>query len=583
MTWNPLLLLRNLFNRRYKPYFRHAKKLFVFDMFLILVIAFFAITSLLWFFYVPQPIQDVEIHITAEQKDTTTPLKSGEELTFYIYIKNKATKNIIASPLLQFIPPKGFRTTKLETPTFISEDTKKIQLQDIPPKQEQLIVVKGFFVGSVHKEQIAHATLQFKMEKSIFPIYKADSIRITPESSALETQVNLEKNLIRGTHSPLSVTLRNTSESDMENISLDLSAYKNILKNIQTNVGSIGKEFIWDIDTLAAGQNIQLTAELDNSNISEDTLSFSITPVIHFQNENFLQDTEEQERAIITPNIFGFSTWSNLFGSPGKEISLSIKLENQGNVSISDMDIELLLPENIVNTQKFRTRYNTSQEDGLQVIHLNKDLAPGEILTLDPLDIPIVSKPSGGTQLNIKPVLRLRAKIEGVSQAYTKNISIQPLPISSALTLEPSIQYYTEGLDQIGRGPLPLKKGMPTKFWVLLNIGNTANELSNLKLQGSLGSSVEFTKNTSVSNGPNLSLSNKDFSWIFSQLPPYDYTRIGFEVEVVPQKDNQLPEILKNMNITAEDTYTHEMLNVSFEKFGTKIFDYNKNTQQYLQ
>lgn len=132
---------------------------------------------------------------------------------------------------------------------------------------------------------------------------------------------------------------------------------------------------------------------------------------------------------------------------------------------------------------------------------------------------------------------------------------------NSRVQLSSESLYYGPSSEQIGYGPYPPTAGEVTALRVILKVQNANNSLSNVRVQATLPSQVDWTNAYSVSTGTQMTWDEaaRTITWTIANLSPATSTYgAQFEVRFHPNslQVGLMPYLVSSQQINAYDTYT---------------------------
>jgi hypothetical protein len=148
------------------------------------------------------------------------------------------------------------------------------------------------------------------------------------------------------------------------------------------------------------------------------------------------------------------------------------------------------------------------------------------------------------------------------------------------LVLDSFGRYAAPTGDQLGRGPLPPLVGEETKYWVFWNVRGTTNPITNVHIEGTLGSGVHFTGKQTVSQngGVSFDAATNTISWFAARIDPTlspsaQIIGVAFELGITPSASQvgTTPPLLNNVRITGTDATTGAFVSASGSAVSTNL------------
>ncbi|MBT3817665.1 MAG: hypothetical protein HOE80_01045 [Candidatus Magasanikbacteria bacterium] len=548
------------YKKRYHLSFRHAKKLFLFDMLLVLSTLFLALASILWYTYDPTVTDLVSLSLTPSQER----VRSGDHVTYTIFYKNHS--DVLLKDSILFLDlPEGFILDTPVADNFLSNQTA-FNLGNIKTQQEGTLTFTGYFFDIPDTNIDMFLRLKYTQEgRKKHEIKTHKSIHVLRDS-ILVTQLNIHKTTILGTGQiPIKITLKNDGDIDLKDITIPLSSLDNPYYNI--TIPKTTDTLV--IPNLPPTETKTIDATL-HTYIPKSTKEFTVSliPLISVSGKHIPQEPATETLNVKHPEVQFSTTWENEQLSPGEKTSLILTLHNTGNTTLHNASIDIPLPETLVSLSQFRAN-NTAILSG-NTARFTADTTPalssieaGQTIEIK-TSIPIIYVPKGiNPTLTLSPTLH--GSIAGISYArYTTKTQTTPLTIGTQLLPKGRLIYYTNEGDQLGRGSLPPIVGKETKYWAMIEITNTTNAIGNVSLTATLPNHVKWTGRTSVSHGNDIVYNKKtrQISWINRQLGARQTAGIYMELALTPEAIQQgtSPTMLTNIVITATDLLLNKQM-----------------------
>jgi len=153
--------------------------------------------------------------------------------------------------------------------------------------------------------------------------------------------------------------------------------------------------------------------------------------------------------------------------------------------------------------------------------------------------------------------------------------------VSSTLDLTAQAKYYTAEGDQLGFGLLPPRVNQTTSYWLIWQLQNGSNDLTNVSVSGILPEQVTFTGKSSVNSGQGIEYNpeTRTVSWKINQLPKQAAAQAGLEVAITPLSNqlNTSPPLLTKIKATADDAYTGKTIEKTADDVTTALNDFGNN------
>ena len=563
---SPIHFLEKHYKNKYHLNFSHAKKLFVFDITLIILTLLLTFSTILWFTYDPTVRSLVYIKI----EPSKTRVISGDYIEYNINYKNSSTEKL-TSPILNISLPPGFILNEARPPDSFNDD--HFELDNISPGETAGVLIAGWIYGTPEIEIPIEVSLIYKQEGREKFEEKASVFIKTLRGSVLQGKISSRNLVLPQDTLPIDFTLENTGTELLKTIYIPLD--NNLVwQDIETTLGRVEND-AWYITELPSGQTAKLTSKIVLDLPNKEILDIAITPEITVNNISIPQETENKELTIVHPKADLGVYWQTDTAhiKPNEIADLFINIKNIGNVTLTNPKIEMPIPASIVNPTTLASLNKGYYANGIFTKNLDKNLLPNEETVLT-IKVPIVYYPQGGNDLTLHLTPKLTATVAEIQNSnYNNSSESNSIKIGTQLLFNTEIRYYTAEGDQLGRGPLPPQVGKETKYWCFINLTNGASKTTDLQLTGSLPAGISWADKSSVSHGADVTYKNGNFSWSANNLPAYGKAGVYFELSVTPQTDQigKSPILIESINLTATDSYTGEIITHSSQNLDISL------------
>lgn len=539
--------LHRHYHRRYHGKYKHAKKLFIFDLALISLALVLLAASL--YFFLAQPTKTY-LNINLKQNQQVT---IGQTQDFIFQLSN-LTNYSLSNLSLKFEFPHSFILK--EFPANFNPATNSLFLDFLKEKQSADLTFKGQVWGAINEKQKIIIHSQFTESKNNTLIEQITPLDLSLTESSLQTEWTLPNEIFVGQNLNLIINYRNDSSEKLAKAIL-LPTLPDDFEIISSHPNF--KDGRWILENLgphSSGQ-ILLTGYL-RSFPRPGNVTLTLQTFLENNNQKFLQSSLLN---YITVKDHGLVLKSSLlehknFLKPGEEISIQITYQNQNKQMIKDLAVVLLLPASLVEKKEQEIEKTEILPDESGTFNLNFRLRP------------LISVLDKNLTLNLRPfaTFYFKDKPGEILRAFAIPYSLK---ISSALKLQAEARYFTAEGDQLGRGPLPPRLGQTTKYWINWFILTAPNAIKNVALAGRLPPDVSWTGKTNVPSGEAIAYDpvSRIASWRSDFVPATPTFRCpcqgaGFEVAITPTTADLGQEItlLDNLTIQGTDEFTGEEL-----------------------
>lgn len=567
---SPLHAAEMHYKRKYHLTFRHAKKLFFFDMSLLVSIILLIGGTIFWFGYDPTVTDLVQLQI----RTTDNRLASGDSQSFAIHIENNSSVSLADASLAMSFPD-GF--VLAEAPE--AADGNLLAIDTLAPGESRSFRYAGDIFATPGADETIMATLSYRQADRQAEEVKVARIVNTVRDSRIQLTTQFPDRLIAGTTVPVSLSVQNESDRALP-ISIPLPLGNGLsLVERSVSTGSSTPES-WDISSLAPGETAQLTASL-RVDVPADTTTLSARLAASiYVNETYIpQGPVDASFQILHPGLSGSVSMSAGRTQPGTNLTATIQLQNTGDSTLTDVIVLVPVDRNTINSSRFASqnigrfvgndfRIDATHNAGLL------SLEPGASRSIE-LSVPLRSY-IAGEDISFRLSPRMSASIEGISSRIERPIAPgDAVAVGTSLSVSAESRYYTNEGDQLGRGPLPPRVGKETKYWAIIRIDNSSSRVNDVVLRATLPAGVSWTERSSVSHGAPVVYNegNREITWQLNDMWAGQSAGINAELSVTPGANavgNHLP-LLQNIRISGFDSYIQEQLSASTANIATDL------------
>ncbi|MFA6485977.1 MAG: hypothetical protein WCT40_01250 [Candidatus Magasanikbacteria bacterium] len=547
----------NHYITRYHGIYRHAKKLFVFDLILLATAIVMLGASLFFFFWKPGTTDLVDLKLTLG----TGRIKSGEMVALGITYQNRAQFDLNQA-VLSVQLPAGFEIDRARTPATDFSDQSTFDLGVIKPGAKGEKIIWGYLWTTVGSDERITGLLSYVPDKKNNRAQKISILTVNLPDSILHTEVTAPKNALPGQE--VAVEIKVTNESDRVIFPVDIISYDQTTKQPLKFLTPMSSLSFAPGETKTIGASLVLPTQANRYDLTTET-GVTVKSVYGMTQSKILSSIEIAS----LPNFNLNASWNApAYLEGGMEIPVEISWRNAS-------ETELLSP-------KLRLEFNPVGVVDIKATARENDLiVDGNSLVADKTNRTALTtiKPNKSGKFSIKLFLLPKFNL---NQTEKTSLEVTPIfvgelpsvagqtvsiagktataPLAAEMALTAQTRYFTIDGDQLGRGVLPPTVGETTKYWIFIRANNTSNPIRDAVLTATLAPGVQFTGKQSVSIGDPIVYDEKTraLSWSQSDLPANSITGLYFEVAVSPTPDQigQTLNLIKNIRFTAIDDWT---------------------------
>jgi len=553
---------------KYKKNYRHAKKLFIFDIVLLLLaIAMFG-ASLFFFFWKPGITNLVDLNISLGEKR----IISGDYIHLVVSYKNRSEQKLLNGALSLDLP-RGFLIDRTKTSKDVFSDKSIFpSIKNIESGEKDSVDVYGWFWSEPNKDNAIISRLAYTTSETNRREQKVNRYLLKIPDSVIQSKLELPKQSFIGQTIEYTYTLKNNSDRNLTDISLRHNWSSEIIDKKYRNI------------SLKAKEEKVIRGKIDfGKNIGKHSIQF--TPQIKINGNQILQVPTSASIDIVSPDLYSQASFSKTksYADIFSVIPIDISWKNNSDQTIDSL--QLLLTANypqVIDWAKTATKNNIGYSKNSLIIDSQaraklKNVSPknGESFTIN-----VYTKNWFGFEKVKNGILEITPEMQLITSPTSKPVYTQKgtgdkLQIATQLGVSQQVRFYTPEGDQVGRLPLPPKVGQTTKYWVFMKIYNQTNDVDDIKLTVKLADGATFTGKESVTIGPKLTYNKTSniLNWNYSKLDALSTTGIHFEVQVTPtdKQVGQKISILEYANIKAKDNRTTKTFNITTGKLDNTL------------
>ncbi len=561
---SPIHAAERHYQKRYHLRFRHARKLFFFDMCLLASIVFLFVGTLFWHFYDPTVRSLVGLSV----ETSTERIKTGTEISYTISYTNHSDVPLV-QPLMSFTFPKGFVMDTSTAPQNFQTENSSITLSTLPPNGHGTMSIKGTLFGTPDAEYDTVVKLSYLQEGEYTREFVIDRIITSPRDTPLAVEWKLGTAVLANGSAPFSLFVSNTGTENLEGIHISLPQIHGVQFQTLSKDELLQQGATITVPLLLPHASTTILGTiLTNLDTQTKTLAFDIIPTLRANNEDFPQKHISKSVQVIHPTLESVAVWKKETAKPSERAALQIQIKNTNAYDIHNVQVTIPLPNTVDGlhmTQHGFVKNNIFTTNKNYIAALGT-IKSGEQVTLD-LIVPI-GFIGTGKDITVHLTPEIHADIPLVEGAsYIQKINSTPLKISSVLSLRSEMRYYTSEGDQLGRGPLPPQVGAETRYFATLVMSNSTSDIEKATVSATLSPDFVWGEKTSVSFGKDVTYdeATRKITWTAPLVPAHSDVGISFAVLFTPKENHiaKTPMAIQNISASAIDSFTQSSLSAS--------------------
>jgi len=328
----------------------------------------------------------------------------------------------------------------------------------------------------------------------------------------------------------------------------------------------------FQLPAILAGESGEMTFNGYLGDVGEEVL-FIFTPFFSFGDIHYQQSVLEHISTVIPPQLELHQSIDSSSLVPGSNMSVTITYTNTGDTDVSDAVLGFESDSVFLNDESF-----VVDSDDYPELALINPGASGSVVVTAPLRSWISqSETSVYEGLEISTRVTAEYVIEdGTEQKISTRGSAVSAVVTTPIVFESFGRFTASSGDQLGRGPLPPRAGLETKYWVFWHVSSTTNPIENLHIEGTLAENVSFTGRQTVSAGASVEFDpiTNTVYWQPGQIDPTlspssKVVGVAFEVGITPTEDQigTVPQLIRNVFLSGTDATT----GVSVSRYGSSV------------
>lgn len=565
---------RRHYLERYKPYYKHSKKIFAFDMVLLAIILLLMVFNGYYFFFRRAPSQKVTITINLEP----VSVKSGQEVTFIIdYINQEEV--VLKDATLSFQLPPHFYARQFFPP--VNQETTTYYLGDLNPGDKGELKISGRILGGDGEKQKIFAILNYQVAGWYQAGSKNAYLEYPINGSLLNFKLSLPEEIKTGEIFDFILDYNNDSYGEFDNITIRPD-WPQSFHLIKSEPALINNQ--WLIPGLGQGSQDKIAIE-GLVDVLTPGQMICFTSYINLDGLPLKQNQVCQDPSI-KPAKISFHQVVNGEASHiaqlGDELEYVIGYQNDSRENIKNVNFSLILNNDIFDLSSLESN-EAKIDNNILTWPTIGILGPGQN---GELKFKVRLKNAVSDEIkDLAAMVRPKADYYVLNQPESLTAPDLITKINSSLTLKVAARYYSVEGEQLGVGPLPPIANETTKYWILIQPITANNVIKDITVSGVLPINVSWGGQVISSMGRAMEYNpqTRTVVWHIGQLEPLSSKEQkllggGFEVRLTPTQSQvgEVATLLKNITITAKDGFTNKTISSSLPDITTDLKDDQK-------
>ncbi|MFH2063513.1 MAG: hypothetical protein ABIJ46_05195 [bacterium] len=540
-----------------QPFAHHAWKVLLFDLVLLFLASFLAVTLVLVYRLLPPTVPSMPVSVSLHEPKTIT---SGQPIDLTVAYANRTSHQLNAARMTIELPD-GFLPLN---DAMDDGRTSDFALGDLPAGSSGRVTVSGRAYGSPGDSLPVLVRLSYWENGLAGTADQTAFYQIPIDDSPFRLEFEFEQPFLHDTVNTVRLTYANVGPDTISGAAVRL----NLPPEFSPTGSSprFSSPLTWRIGSLAPGETGELTAY--GRLARGGTPSFSALALTDGPNGqpdltlNMVRGNPNAEETgfMLSQDVHGLSSLR-----PGETLTVTVEYANRGHRPIRDISIDLSAGQDFLAADSVpNANWTVSSEPKLG------ELLPGQAgkiearFRIKDRIAPAELDSSGTASVRLTATAEYKLDDSPARTFRTDSATID-LPISTALSLDVSSLYYTETHDQLGTGPLPPTVGQPTRYWIGIAAGNGIGQVDEAQLTAVLAPGVTWTGRTNVTAGEPLIhvTESRRVIWRLGDMPAFageleQRPGAGFEVEYTPTEENvgTAPVLVERIFMAGTDSLT---------------------------
>ena len=497
---------------------------------------------------------------------------SGDEVIYIVKYKNNTRLSLKNIKLVFCYPEKSI-------PSNTENLIETYDLPDLGPKQENEIKLPVRVIGLENTDKKVSAELNYQPGRISSRFINQAEFSTKIISVPLAINLDLPEKLVSGQSFDFSIKYSNKSETSFDNLQVRIE-YPDGFTLQSSDLKSLKEDRIWPIGELIANEQGEIFVKGIIQGEQGESKSFN-AQIGTFEDDEFTlyAETVSAFKISVSPLFVSqtINKSSDYIAKTGESLEYQIDYQNTTDVGIKNVIITAKIEGEALDLTSLRIN-NGSFDGASRTITWNAGNLPDlaflnhyqegsvnfSIKVKDPLPIEnyndknfIITNTVQIDSSETPDVLK-DIQVTGESKSITK--------VASKLIVQAQ-GYYNDDLIS-NSGPIPPKIGQTTTYTIKWRLINTANDLSNVKVEAFLPPHVQWKNKISPADTElEYNLQTGQLLWQIGDLPAatgvlLPVKQVAFQVAIIPSLAhlNSTMELIGQSKITGYDNFVSSEL-----------------------
>lgn len=514
---------------------------------------------------------------------------AGEATFTYVVTNDEAVS--IRNVELSVSAPDGW-TIKNSDPQPHDVNNTLWQLGTISARATRSVRVTGTLVGEVGTVKTFNAAVTYRPSNFNYDFTSRASGSITIGSSIVSLETTGPTEVTPNTAVIYTARFTNSSSDTLEGIRITATYPEGFTLTSSDPKPAQGNN-VWAFNTITsgAGGDVKLSGSFSSETGSSQQLLF----VAELKRGSHYEKQVENSLVVLlvasglTLKLSVDTGQPDRVAVPGQSLPYTISYSNDSDLDLENVVIAMTLEGGSFDVTSFSDDFGRKLHDGK--VTWDKAVVPS-LASVKPRDAgtiratvkivkqPVSSKDSGGPLIRAHATASLGEEkaVNGTTATVTtERVTIK---IVSKATLSVDPRYFGDDGEQLGSGPLPPVAGKTTSYRVSWFLGNTTNELKEVKVQTRVPRAVYWTGRKTITSAGDIAFdaTSRTITWTLNRLPAgvgqeASTISASFELSLTPSSEQvgSLVTLLETSTFSASDSFTGTTLTVTAPEQTTEL------------
>ncbi|PIW92990.1 MAG: hypothetical protein COZ87_03665 [Candidatus Moranbacteria bacterium CG_4_8_14_3_um_filter_43_15] len=524
----------------------------------------------------------VKVTVSSPEK-----VQSGDLATFVIDYQNLNSVSL-REAVVHINFPENFKPE--ENLNFESEgpNVEKYVIGNVPGKTGGKISFQGKFFGPKDLLTYINVLLEYKSFNFSSTFTTEAKTGVFIASSPLFLEISGPREAAPGNVVNYSVKYKNNGESVFRNLKMKVDYPADFSYAVSEPLPTKDNN-VWYVGDLGAGESGEVKISGNINGRNDEIKRFKASLGEYRENEEFFAYADSESSLKVVGSSFEIEQTVNggkdaVIVNAGETLQFNIKFRNASSIGLKDVILTEELKSSILDYTRLSISNSKAHVDFSKGVltwkafenPVLKALNPGqggEVSFSVPVKEIIPVAGSNDKNFSVSAVAKIDSPDVPTPEGANKTVASNAVNIRLNSKLGIAAEGYYNDSEIQNSGPTPLVSGTETTFAIHLKLLNVSNDLTNVKVVGSLPAGVSW-KGVFVPKDANVSFNGRtnEFSWEIGKLPAgigvlTDPRELIFQIGVTPEQNliGGYAPLLGRTVFSGQDSFTGQGPEASFE------------------